>query len=105
MERRSRRELIKRHGDIPFYEDIRSYVMKPAERDALLARLDERTRNMWHTLDEKDDSITKKLDRVISHQEKQNGRISKNRLMILSLASLLVGAGVLEWLDVIRVFG
>ena len=79
--------------------------MKTADRDALLARLDERSLNMWRVLDEQDDSINKKIDRIIIHQEKQNGRITKNKIMIIGLVCFLSGAGILEGTDIINLFG
>ena len=79
--------------------------MKPQQRDELLARLDERTQNMWRILDDQEDSINKKIDRIIVHQEKQNGRITKNRIMIIALASFLSGAGILEGTNIINLFG
>ena len=40
-----------------------------------------------------------------SHVLKQNGKIMKNRIMIFALIFFLVGCGVLEWQDVIHIFG
>ena len=79
--------------------------MKVADRDALLARLDERTLNMWRVLDEADDSINKNIALIRKHQEKQNGKIAKNRYALIALMSFLVGTGILEWQDVIHLFG
>lgn len=76
-----------------------------SSRDALLERLDERTTNMWHVLDEKDDSINKKIDKILAHQEKQNGKIMKNRMGLIGLICLLVGLGILNWQDIIHIIG
>ncbi len=79
--------------------------MKPAERDDLLIRLDERSHNTWNALKEKDDSIDKKLDRVIGHMGKQNVRISKLEIGLASVVSILTGAGILDATIFHRVFG
>ncbi len=75
--------------------------MKPAERDELLIRLDERSNNTWRILQEQDD----KLDKIIVHQEKANGKINKNRIMIMSLIAFLSGAGILDATVFHRVIG
>ena len=75
--------------------------MKPAERDELLIRLDERSNNTWRILKEQDD----KLDKIIVHQEKANGKINKNRIMIMSLIAFLSGAGILDATVFHRVIG
>ncbi len=36
---------------------------------------------------------------------RQNGRIRKNTLGLIGLGSFLVGLGVLEWTDIISLFG
>ena len=69
---------------------------KKEESRAMIARIDERTQNMWRTLDEADDSIKKQIDRVIGHMEKQNGRVRKLEIGLVSLASILTGAGILD---------
>ena len=79
--------------------------MKPSERDDLLIRLDERSHNTWNALKEKDDSIDKKLDRVIEHMGKQNVRISKLEIGLASLVSILTGAGILDATVFHKVFG
>ena len=75
------------------------------EMHAQCERLDERTSNMWHIMDEADDSINKKIDKIIEHQEKQNGKINKNRLMIFFIVGVGLGTGILEWQDIIHIFG
>ena len=42
---------------------------------------------------------------IKEHAIKQNGRIAKNRLAIAGLACFLTGMGILEWQDVIHIFG
>jgi len=78
--------------------------MEQEEKD-LLIRLDERVSNIWHVVHENDDSIAKQVDKIIKHQEKQNGRIFKNTLAIASLAAFLAGLGILGWSGVISIFG
>ncbi len=51
--------------------------MNEQEREGLLIRIDERTKNIYHELSEKDGSIEKKIDEIIDHQKKQNGSIEK----------------------------
>ena len=79
--------------------------MKPSERDDLLIRLDEQSHNTWNALKEKDDSIDKKLDRVIEHMGKQNGRIGKLEIGLASLISILTGLGILDATVFHRVIG
>ena len=79
--------------------------MKVGERDELLIRLDERSKNTWRVLKEQEDSIDDKLDKIITHQEKQNGKIMKNRIAIIGLICFLSGLGILEWSDIIHIFG
>ena len=77
--------------------------MKPAERDELLIRLDERSNNMWRVLTEADDSISKKLDAVIAHNTRQNGWIIKNtvyRRILVTITGTLVTAFILHLLNV-----
>ena len=75
--------------------------MKPSERDDLLIRLDERSHNTWRKIEDQDG----KLDKIIAHQEKQNGKIIKNRILIMSLIGFLSGAGILDATVFHRVFG
>ena len=67
--------------------------MKPSERDELLGRLDERTRNTW--------SVVEKIEK---HVTKQNGRISKLEIVVCSLIASLVGAGILDATHIINRF-
>ena len=78
--------------------------MEQDEKD-LLIRLDERVSNIWHVIHENDDSIAKQVEKIITYQQKQNGRIFKNTLAIVSLAAFLAGLGILEWSDIISIFG
>ena len=59
--------------------------MKPAERDELLGRLDERTRNTWSS-----------VEKIEKHVEKQNGRITKLEITVYSLIAALTGMGILD---------
>jgi hypothetical protein len=65
--------------------------MKPSEKEilALLARLDERTLNLWHIISESDDSLCKKIDQIRQHQISQNGAILKNTIY----RKIMVGVG------------
>jgi len=69
----------------------------------LLARIDERTQNIWRVLADQDESITKKIDLIIAGQKIQNGSILKNtiwRKVIVGVggSSLLLIAGWLAQL-------
>ncbi len=75
--------------------------MKPSERDDLLIRLDERSHNTWRKIEDQD----KKLDKIITHGEKQNGRIRKLEITLGSLISLLAGLGILDATVFHKVFG
>ncbi|KKN62190.1 hypothetical protein LCGC14_0514690 [marine sediment metagenome] len=77
--------------------------MKPAERDDLLIRLDERSNNMYRVLTESDDSISKKIDILIEHNARQNGWIIKNtvyRRILVTVTGTLVTALILHLLNV-----
>ncbi len=70
--------------------------MKPAERDELLARLDERTANIWNA-----------VEKLEKHQETQNGHIletftrsSKNSLWI-KIVSGVGGAAILAVIGIL----
>lgn len=54
-----------------------------------LARIDERTQNIWRVLDEQEDSINKKLDRIIEHNAWQNGILIKNTIW----RKVIIGVG------------
>ena len=60
--------------------------MKASERDALFARLDERSKNTWHT-----------VEKMEQHQEITNGRLRKVENKVWYLFGLLAvvssGAG------------
>lgn len=74
--------------------------MKPIERDELLIRLDERSLNMWHILEEEDESIHKQIDKILDGQKTQNGAILKNtiwRKAIVFIGTPVV-IGIVGWL-------
>lgn len=74
--------------------------MKAQERDELLIRLDERSRNTWHVLEEQEDSINKKVDDILAGQKIQNGAILKNtiwRKVIIGIGTPVI-LGVVGWL-------
>ena len=50
--------------------------MDDTEREELLIRIDERTKNIIHDLSEAEDSIKKSIEKIIRDQEEQNGYIS-----------------------------
>ena len=63
-----------------------------------LARIDERTQNIWRTLADDKEGITKKLDLLIEGQKMQNGAIMRNTVwrkalcwIMPSVITLLVG--------------
>ena len=69
--------------------------MNVKERDELLIRLDERSNNTWRTVEE-----------IKKHVEKQNGKITKNRIAIAVLFALLAGSGLYaNMAGVISLFG
>lgn len=77
-------------------------ILKPTERDALLVELKTVMVGIEGTDDRGMAGDLKEIKRTLI---KQNGRIRKNTLTIISLTSFLVGLGVLEWRDVINIFG
>ena len=54
-----------------------------------LARIDERTQNIWRILDDQEEGITKKIDQIIEGQKIQNGSILKNTIW----RKVIVGIG------------
>lgn len=52
-----------------------------------------------------DNGLIGDVKELIKAVKIQNGRISKNRLMIVSLISLLIGTGILEATNVTQMFG
>ena len=74
-------------------------IMNNQDREWLI-RIDERTLNIWRVLDEQDDSITKKIDKIIDHQEAQNGAITKNTVWRKALCWIMptLWAVIISWL-------
>ena len=59
--------------------------MKASERDDLLIRLDERSKNTWRTLEEQHE----KIDKILDGQKVQNGSILRNTIW----RKVIVGVG------------
>ena len=59
--------------------------MKATERDDLLIRLDERSKNTWRTLEEQHE----KIDKILDGQKVQNGSILRNTIW----RKVIVGVG------------
>lgn len=102
--------------------------MKPAERDELLIRVDERTENIEKvtTLQEKhlarlngqvqqlgiDNEAVKTTLFGKGSDEGMAGRVNanssrskRNRIILVALVAILGSTGALEWTDVIHIFG
>ena len=76
--------------------------LKPSERDELLIELKTAVVGIENT-DER--GLVGDMKEIKVSLRKQNGRIRKNTLSIIALVSFLTGLGVLEWQDVIHIFG
>lgn len=82
--------------------------MTDQERNELLIRLDERTRNIYHELYEKDDSLKNKIEEVLKHQKEQNGEILQcikdisNHSSSINLMKWIIGIGLPA---IITIFG
>ena len=76
-------------------------TLKPSERDELLVELKTAVVGIKDT-DEK--GLVGDIKEIKESIKKQNGRIRKNTITIIALASFLTGLGVLEWQDVIHIF-
>ncbi len=65
-----------------------------------LARIDERTQNIWRTLADDKEGITKKIDLIIAGQKVQNGAILKNTIWRKALCWIMpsVFALTVGWL-------
>ena len=68
--------------------------MTDKERDELLGRLDERSQNTWRT-----------VEKIEKHVESQNGKITKNRIAIAVLFTLMAGLVGADMTGVISLFG
>ena len=65
--------------------------MKPKERDELLIRLDERTRNIWTLTEKQEDHLSKINDSMMKHAV----QISSNKTSVKWIVRILVAAGIL----------
>jgi len=77
-------------------------VLKPSERDELLIELKTAMVGLKDT-DEK--GMVGDIKDIKDTIRKQNGRIRNNTIAIAALVSFLTGLGLLEWTDVIHIFG
>jgi len=77
-------------------------ALKPSERDELLIELKTAMVGLKDT-DEK--GMVGDIKEIKETLKKQNGRIRKNTITIVALVSFLTGIGLLEWQDVIHIFG
>ena len=77
-------------------------TLKPSERDELLVELKTAVVGIKDT-DEK--GLVGDIKEIKESVRRQNGRIRKNTISIIALVSFLTGLGVLEWQDVIHIFG
>jgi len=61
---------------------------------------------MWRVIDENDDSINKKIDRLIDNNKHQDGRIGRIEVgLAILFGSGVVGTGLLEWKGIINLIG
>lgn len=65
-------------------------MMKVKERDELLVRLDERTRNIWTLTERQEDHLSKLNDSMLKHAI----QISSNKTSIKWIIRILVAAGM-----------
>lgn len=77
-------------------------MLKPSERDELLIELNTAMVGLKGT-DEK--GMVGDIREIKETLIKQNGRIRKNTITIVAMASFLTGLGLLEWQDVTHIFG
>ncbi len=76
--------------------------LTPTQRDELLIELKTVIVGMEGT-DER--GMAGDIKEIKNQVRKQNGKIFKNRASIIGLTCFLVGVGVLEWSDIIHIFG
>ena len=76
--------------------------LRPSERDELLVELKTAVVGIEGT-DER--GLVGDMREIKGSLVRQNGRIRKNTIAIMALVSFLTGLGILEWRDVIHVFG
>ena len=77
-------------------------VLKPEERDELLIELRTAIVGIKNT-DMK--GMVGDIKEINDNIKKQNGRIRKNTIAIIALVSFLTGLGILEWQNIIHIFG
>ena len=65
--------------------------MKAAERDDLLIRLDERTRNIWALTEKQEEHLEKINDSLLKHAI----QLSSNKTSIKWIIRVLIAAGIL----------
>ena len=65
--------------------------MKPKERDELLIRLDERSRNIWALTEKQENHLSKINDSLLKHAI----QLSSNKTSIKWIVRILVAAGIL----------
>jgi len=65
--------------------------MKPKERDDLLIRLDERTRNIYRLTEKQENHLAKINDSMLKHAV----QISSNKTSIRWIVRVLIAAGVI----------
>lgn len=65
--------------------------MKPKERDELLIRLDERSRNIWILTEKQENHLSKLNDSMLKHAV----QISSNKTSIKWIVRILIACGIL----------
>lgn len=65
--------------------------MKPKERDELLIRLDERSRNIWTLTERQEEHLAKLNDSILKHAT----QITSNKTHIWWIVRVLIAAGVI----------
>lgn len=76
--------------------------MKPSDRDILLVEL----KTIFVGIEGTDErGLAGDIKDIKNHLALQNGRVRKNTIAIISLISFLSGAGILQGLDIIHIFG
>ena len=84
-------------------------ALKPSERDELLVGLHTTITEVKTAVvgiagtDER--GMAGDIKEIKDTLKKQNGRIARNRNGLIALTAFLCGLGVLEWQDVIHIFG
>ena len=90
------------YGDIPFYDDVRRYIMPEKSIKTVLGEIQQDVTEIKTVLLGVKGTADKGLVGTVN--KLFNGHI-RLKITVYCLITFLTGAGILEWRDVINIFG